>query len=348
METAHHLVAARVLAEPAIVSHLQIVQLEQGVSVQEALLRYRQNPNVLYAEPDYIVRALTTPNDPQFGAQWNLQNTGQNGGTPGADIHAPQAWALTTGSSSVVVAILDTGIDYTHSDLASNAWTSSIGFSGTDQNGNPVQCGAGSHGLNVVDGTCDPFDDNGHGSHVAGIIGAVGNNGIGVSGVNWGVQIVSCKFLTSGGIGDMSWAIRCLDVVKQLKDAGVNIVATNNSWGGGGFSQALMDAISAQMQDGILFVAAAGNEFSDNDLLPTFPANVALPNVISVAATDRRDAIVPFSNIGRYTVHLAAPGDQILSTTPNNTYSVFSGTSMAAPHVTGTPNLHARAAGGIS
>jgi len=141
------------------------------------------------------------------------------------------------------------------------------------------------------------------------------------------------EYRTAAGIAAV------LDVVKQLKDAGVNIVASNNSWGGGGLSQALMDAISAQMQDGILFVAAAGNDFSDNDLLPTFPANVFLPNVISVAATDRRDAIVPFSNIGRYTVHLAAPGDQILSTTPNNTYSVFSGTSMAAPHVAGVVAL---------
>jgi len=339
METAHQLVAAKVLAEPAIVKHLHIVQLEQGVSVQEALFRYRQNPNVLYAEPDYIVRASTTPNDPQFGAQWSLHNTGQNGGTPGADIHAPQAWALTTGSPNVVVAILDTGIDYTHPDLASNVWTSTVAFSGTDQNGNPVQCGAGSHGLNVVDSTCDPFDDNGHGSHVAGIIGATGNNGVGVSGVNWGVQILPCKFLNAVGGGATSWAIACLDVVKQLKDAGVNIVVTNNSWGGSDFSQALTDAISAQMQDGILFVTAAGNDFSDNDLLPTFPANVALPNVISVAATDRNDSVATFSNTGRHTVHLGAPGFEILSTTPKNTYSVFSGTSMAAPHVTGVAAL---------
>jgi len=339
MERAHQSVGARILAEPAIVERLHVVQLEQGVSVQDALLHYRQNPSVLYAEPDYIVRAFTTPNDPQFGAQWSLHNTGQNGGTPGADIHATQAWALTTGSPSVVVAVLDTGIDYTHSDLAANVWTSSSGFSGTDQNGNPIQCGAGSHGLNVVYGNCDPFDDNGHGSHVAGIIGAVGNNGGGVSGVNWGVQILPCKFLNADGGGDTSWAIRCLDVVKQLRDSGVNIVATNNSWGGGDFSQALMDAISAQMQDGILFVAAAGNDFSDNDLMPAFPASMALPNVISVAATDRNDAVVPFSNTGRRTVHLGAPGAEILSTTPNNTYSVFSGTSMAAPHVTGVTAL---------
>jgi hypothetical protein len=157
--------------------------------------------------------------------------------------------------------------------------------------------------------------------------------------MNWGVQILPCKFLNVEGSGAISSAIRCLDVVKQLKDAGVNIVATNNSWGGGDFSRALMDAISAQMQDGILFVAAAGNDFSDNDLLPTYPANIALPNVISVAATDRNDNVVTFSNTGRRTVHLGAPGTEILSTTPNNTYSVFSGTSMAAPHVTGVAAL---------
>jgi subtilisin family serine protease len=339
MQAVHRAIGTTVLSEPAIVDRLQVVQLAVRETVEETVRQYRANPSVLYAEPDYIVHALGVPNDPQFPTQWNMQNTGQAGGTAGADIRATQAWGLTTGSSNVVVAILDTGIDYTHQDLAANVWSSGSGFSAMDENGNPIECGAGSHGLNEVAASCDPMDDNGHGSHVSGIIGAEGNNGIGVAGVNWNVQILPCKFLNSSGYGDTSAAIQCLNLVKELKDSGVNIVATNNSWGGSGFSQALQDAIQAQMQDGILFVAAAGNDFADNDQVPTYPANTALPNVLSVAATDRNDAVASFSNLGRHTVDLGAPGVDILSTTPNNTYSFDSGTSMAAPHVTGVAAL---------
>ena len=339
MEAAHAAISAAVLSRPTIVDRLQIVKLAEGTSVEKALTAYRKNPSVLYAEPDYIVHSFVTPSDPQFPVQWNLQNSGQSGGTAGVDIHATQAWNLTTGSSDVVVAVLDTGIDYTHQDLAANVWIASSGFSGADQNGNPVTCDAGSHALNVVDGTCDPMDDNGHGSHVSGIIGAVGNNGIGVTGVNWDVQLLPCKFLNSSGYGDTASAISCLTLVDQLKKSGVNIVATNNSWGGGNFSQALQDAITAQMKDGILFVAAAGNDFSDNDQTPVYPASTAVPNVISVAATDRNDQVASFSNLGRRSIDIGAPGVDILSTTPNNTYMLASGTSMAAPHVTGVAAL---------
>ncbi len=339
MQATHIALGTRVLSEPAIVDRLQLVQIPSGSTVENTVRSFRRNPNVLYAEPDFIVSALETPNDPQFPSQWNLQNTGQSGGTPGADIHATQAWNLSTGSSSVVVAILDTGIDYNHQDLAANVWTATSSFSGTDQNGNPIECNTGSHGLNVVAGTCDPMDDNGHGSHVSGTIGAVSNNGIGVAGVNWAVQLLPCKFLDASGEGDTSSAISCLTLIRQLKDSGVNIVATNNSWGGGDFSQSLQDAVTAQMQDGILFVAAAGNSFSDNDVVPTYPANIAVPNVISVAATDRHDNVATFSNLGRRTVYLGAPRVDILSTTPNNTYRLDSGTSMATPHVTGVAAL---------
>jgi subtilisin family serine protease len=339
MEVAHQQSGAKILSEPAIVNGLHIVQLATGVSLESALKSYRSNGSVLYAEPDYLVHASGATNDPQFSAQWNLQNTGQSGGTPGADIHALPAWGLTTGSANTVVAVLDTGIDYTHQDLAANVWSAASGFSITDQKGNPIACAVGSHGLNAVAGTCDPQDDNGHGSHVSGILGAVGNNNIGVAGVNWQVQILPCKILDATGSGDLASAIVCLDLVKQLKDSGVNILATNNSWGGSNFSQALQDAIASQFADGILFIAAAGNDFSDNDETPTYPASVALPNVISVSATDRFDHVATFSNVGRRTVHLGAPGEDILSTTPNNTYSVFSGTSMAAPHVAGVAAL---------
>lgn len=339
MAAAHRAAQGKVLSEFHSVERLQVVGLSQGASVQATLHQYRQNPSVLYAEPDYIVRTLTTPNDPQFPGQWNLSNTGQNGGTPGADIHAPQAWDLSTGSSSVVIGVIDTGVDYTHPDLAANIWSSATSVSVTTAGGAVIQCPSGFRGFNAVAGSCDPMDDNSHGTHVSGIIGAVGNNGIGVAGVNWNVEILPCKFLGRDGSGDIGGAITCFDLIKQLKDSGINIVATNNSWGGNLFTQALQDAIAAQANDGILMVAAAGNSFSDDDLLPTYPASLFLPNVISVAATDRTDTIVPFSDIGRRTVHLAAPGDQILSTTPNNTYSVFSGTSMAAPHVTGVAAL---------
>ena len=336
---AHASVNARVLKAFRSVSQLEKVRLPEGLAITEAIAAYKSNPEVLYAEPNYVVHAFNTPNDPQFPQQWNLYNTGQSGGTPGADIHAPEAWSLTTGSSSVVVAVIDTGVDYTHPDLAAQVWSAPMPFTAIGDNGIVVNCPAGSRGFNAVSESCDPMDDNSHGSHVSGILGAVGNNTVGVAGINWNVTILPCKFLDSTGSGDLSSAIGCLDLVKSLKDAGINIVATNNSWGGFDFSQSLQDAIAAHLSDGILFVAAAGNDFSDNDQSPVYPASFFLSNVISVAATNRVDGLATFSDDGRRTVHLGAPGDQILSTTPNDTYSVFSGTSMAAPHVTGVAAL---------
>jgi subtilisin family serine protease len=339
IQAMHIAVNARVLRELPVVRGLQSVQLPAGTSVSEALRYYRGNSNVLYAEPDYYVRAVGGPNDPQFSSQWSLNNTGQDGGTAGADIHALQAWTLTTGSSSVVVGVIDTGVDYNHQDLSTNIWSAPSGFSVTTQTGAIVQCPAGTHGFNMVADTCDPMDDNGHGSHVSGTIGAPGNNGIGVTGINWQVKILPCKFLDASGSGDTESAIACLGLMKQLKDSGVNIVITNNSWAGADASQSLHDAISSAMQDGMLFAAAAGNDFSNNDEFPTYPASFYLPNLIAVAATDRNDNVVTFSNTGRRTVHISAPGRDILSTTPNNTYGYDSGTSMATPHVAGVAAL---------
>ena len=333
MGSAHMAASADVAHTFSSVEGLQLVRLSSSAKLGEALAAYRANPDVQYAEPDYIVHAFRTPNDALFPTMWSLLNTGQNSGTPGADIKATQAWNITTGSSSVVIAVLDTGVDYNHPDLAANIFTGPICPGG-------VVC----HGINLAPNIFhdenDPFDDNGHGTHVSGTIGAVGNNAEGVTGINWAVTILPCKFLGSSGDGAVSDAIKCLDFIKTLKDTkGMNIVASNNSWGGLDFSQALQDAIDRQRQSGILFIAAAGNDFADNDIRPFYPASYSLPNIISVAATDRNDQRVFFSNIGRHTVHLGAPGQDILSTLPDASYGLDSGTSMATPHVTGVAAL---------
>lgn len=335
---AHTAVGAKVLRRFRLVDGLQLVRIPAGMNFKEALETYRRNPDVLYAEPNYLLYADVNPNDTNFPDLWGLHNTGQAGGTPDADIDAPQAWDLTTGSSTVVVAVIDTGIDYTHPDLAANMLQLETNCSdGVDNDGNGFvdDC----FGIDTLNGDSDPMDDNEHGTHVAGTIGAVGNNNQGVVGVNWTVRLLACKFLGADGSGSTSGAIDCLDYLEMMKDRGVNLVATNNSWGGGGSSLALRDAIDSHRLDEILFIAAAGNESTDNDLAPHFPSNYYLPNIISVAATTRQDARASFSNFGRQTVHLGAPGQDIKSTTPGNTYSIFSGTSMATPHVTGVAAL---------
>ncbi|HSC96833.1 MAG TPA: S8 family serine peptidase [Burkholderiales bacterium] len=310
----------------------------------EALENYRQDPNVLYAEPNYVVHTTAIPDDTRFGELWGLHNTGQSGGTPGADIDALGAWDTATGSSSVVVAVIDTGIDYNHPDLSANMFrnTADCIANGIDDDGNGRidDC----YGIDTANNDSDPMDDNEHGTHVAGTIGASGNNATGVAGINWNVSLMACKFLAASGSGTLAGAIGCLEYVRTMKDRGVNVVATNNSWGGGGFSQALFDAIKGHQEAGILFVAAAGNGNAfgvglNNDQTPFYPCNYNLSNVICVAASTRTDERATFSNYGRRTVHIGAPGAAILSTTPNNTYATFNGTSMATPHVTGTAAL---------
>jgi len=322
-----------------LVEGLYQVQLPDGMSVAAARANLAQTAGVVYVEPNYVLHSTLTPNDPSFGSLWALHNTGQLGGTPDADIDAPDAWNLTTGSNSVVVAVIDTGVDYNHPDLSANAFRNEpdCNTNGIDDDGNGYvdDC----FGIDTFNHDSNPMDDNRHGTHVAGTIGATGNNAVGVVGVNWNVRIIACKFLDANGSGPTSNAIECLDYVRAMKDRGVNIVATNNSWGGDAFSQALYDAIDVQRQRGILFVAAAGNAASDNDAAANYPSNFDLPNVISVASTTRTDGRSSFSNYGRHTVHLGAPGSEILSTIPNGGYAELSGTSMATPHVTGVAAL---------
>lgn len=341
---AHGRLGARILKNYPRIGGLQLVRIPPSMTVEDAMEKYGKNPNVLYVEPDYDVHAVVIPNDPSFGTLWGLHNTGQSDGTSGDDIDAPGAWDYTTGDSSVVVAVIDTGVDYNHPDLAANIWSNPLDCNGNlsddDGNGYVDDC----HGIDTQNHDSNPFDDNMHGTHVSGTIGAVGNNGVGVTGVNWNVSIMACKFLDASGNGLTSGAIECLDYVAAMKDRGVNIIATNNSWGGYTFSQALLDAIELNRQKGILFFAAAGNGDGDNigdndDGLPFYPANYYAANVVSVAATDRLDARGSFSNYGRHTVHLGAPGVAILSTTPGNTYTSLDGTSMATPHVTGVAAL---------
>jgi hypothetical protein len=339
-------IGAQVLQSFQIVSNLYLVKIPAHLSVPEAIARYKGYASVLYAEPNYIVRKAQhvqlTPNDPNFTQLWGLHNTGQTGGTPDADIDAPEAWDITTGSPSVVVFVVDTGVDYNHPDLNANLWRNpgEIPSNGIDDDGNGYVDDV--YGIDTYYNDTDPFDGDGHGTHVSGTIGAIGNNNVGVVGVNWSVKIGHCKFLSDSGFGSTAGAISCLQYILNLKQTGNpanDIIATNNSWGGGGFSQALYDAIKAHMNAGILFIAAAGNSSANNDTALFLPASYYLPNMIAVAASNHTDALAWFSNYGRRTVHVGAPGQGILSTTPGNTYSTFSGTSMATPHVTGLAAL---------
>ncbi len=306
-----------------------------------------QLPGVQYAEPNYVIRTTLTPNDTQFGNLWAMNNTGQTisgqTGVPDADIDGVEAWDVSTGSSSIVVGVVDTGVDYNHPDLAANMWTAPAAFSVTI-GGQTINCAQGSRGFNAINNTCNPLDDNNHGTHCAGTIGARGNNSSGVVGVNWNTRIMGLKFLSASGSGSTADAIDAIEFAIQAKQAfsgsgGANVRVLSNSWSGGGFSQALLNQINKANDNDILFVAAAGNSNSNNDVTPAYPANYNAPNVISVAATDNRDNKASFSSYGATTVDLGAPGVGILSTVRNGGYSFFNGTSMATPHVAGAAAL---------
>ena len=308
------------------------------ILAKEALEKLNKHPAVLYAEPDYILKANVIPNDTRFDELWGMHNTGQTGGVDDADIDAPEAWDISTGSRDVVVGVIDTGVDYTHPDLAANAWVNpgEIAGDGIDNDGNGYIDDV--YGINAITNVGDPMDDNGHGTHVSGTIGATGNNDEGVVGVNHEVSIVGCKFLDAAGSGAGSDALKCMDYMVALKNNGVNVRVLNNSWGGGGSSQAMIDAINASEAADILFVAAAGNDAVDNDANPSYPSSYEHGSVLSVASTTSTDAMSGFSQWGLTSVDMGAPGSAVLSTIPGG-YSSFSGTSMATPHVAGVAAL---------
>jgi subtilisin family serine protease len=385
--------------ETDLVPGLDKVELPPGEGVTDALARYRASPLVQYAEPNYFVHAADVPNDTFFNSLWGLQNTGQSvggqTGIPGDDIHAVDAWQRITGTTTVPVADIDSGIDYTHPDLYENIWINQAEIPASrrqnlvdvdgdglitfwdlqdprnqgpgkiigrnpgrvdaqdilapmvlDSHGNDTGMGGWAYpgntqdgdtahpndfvGWNFVAGNNLPLDDYSHGSHTAGILGAVGNNNLGVTGVLWKAQIASLKFLDSHGNGTDADAILAINYAVRHQ-----LPISNNSWGGGDFSQAVLDALTAARNAGHIFVAAAGNYGENTDLTPFYPADYHVNNIISVAATDNRDQLASFSDYGATSVHLAAPGVNVYSTVPGGLYSYKSGTSMSTPYVTG-------------
>ena len=334
-----------------------LVETAGNVGLKELERSLRNVRGFRYVEPNLVYSAASLPNDPRFANLWGIDNTGQtvndvigfaDPGTAGADVDGLAAWAVTRGDPNLVVGVIDSGVKYNHPDLAANMWRNpgEVPDNRIDDDANGFIDDV--HGWDFVGaGDSDPMDQHGHGTHVAGTIAAVADNGVGVAGLAPGVKIMALRFLDSGGSGDTDDAVEALNYAVMMKSRGVNIRLTNNSWGGYGFSQALHDAIDRSGQAGMLFVAAAGNDNLNNDVHKYDPASSTLPNVISVAATDNDDGKGSFSSYGAATVDLGAPGVSILSTAVSGAerladpsgYKVLNGTSMAAPHVSAAAAL---------
>lgn len=323
--------------------------------------QYRELPEVLYAEPNFTIKlepvndfngrdgsrsgarpydllyreSESAANDPMFADQWALDNTGQRDGSTGVDVRAVEAWKTTQGSRDVVIAVIDTGVNYAHPDLADNMWVRPANVPAyTDAELGEID---DRFGFNAVDNMGDPMDDNGHGSHCAGIIGAVGNNNIGIAGINWQVQIMPLKFLSRTGSGTLKDAVESINYVIERRKAGVPVSVISASWGSTQKSKALEDVIKKASDAGILFIAASGNSSANADRRPHYPSNY--PGVLSVAALNRFGRLASFSNYGAKTVHVAAPGAEIISTWLGGDYFEASGTSMATPYVAGVAGL---------
>ncbi len=318
------------------------LQLPASMTVPQALSTLGRDARVQYVEPNrynYLDATTVIPNDALFTDLWAMNNTGQTGGTPDADIDAVEAWDINTGSSDVVIAVIDSGLDMGHEDIAANVWTNpgEIPGNGIDDDNNGYIDDV--HGWDFSDDDNDPAPAGGgclgHGTHTAGTVGAVGNNGVGVTGVNWNVKLMPIKafepiliILCAASDADLMESIEYQTVM------GVRI--SNNSWGGSTPSQAMQDAILATRS---VFVVAAGNSGNDQEVTPSYPSAYPLANIISVAATTDTDALAGFSDYGIVSVDLGAPGVGIRSTLPNGNYGNLFGTSMAAPHVAGAAGL---------
>jgi subtilisin family serine protease len=332
---------------------VELVEVPRGSNAR-AIAQLEQDPAVEYAEPNWVLTKAATSNDPYFtgGSLWGMYGDGTSPANQFGS-QAGEAWAANhTGSSNVYVGIIDEGFQTTHPDLNDNVWTNPFDpANGADDDGNGYVDDVNgwdffSKNNSVYDGgTSGSADD--HGTHVAGTIGGEGANGAGVAGVNWDVTLISGKFLGPNG-GYTSDAVKAVDYFTDLKVRhGLNLIATNNSWGGGGYSQALADAITRGARQNILFIAAAGNSKADTDRRASYPSNYNTTSgagydaVISVAAIASNGTKPRWSNYGATTVDLGAPGDGIWSTLPYNRYGSYSGTSMATPHVTGGAALYA-------
>ena len=344
--------AERVVAAATNRAEVEIVRLQAGKARAQAIAELESDPAVAYAEPNFLLSHQATATDPIFtstNAAQDLWGMYGDASTPANAFgsQAAEAWAAGhTGAKSVYVGVIDEGIQFTHPELSEQVWTNPFDtVNGVDDDGNGYVDDI--HGWDFANGNNSIYDGgtkgtlDDHGTHVSGTIGAKANNGQGVVGMNWDVTLISGKFLGRTG-GTLANAVKAVDYFTNLKTAhGLNIVATNNSWGGGAFSQTLLDAITRANAANILFVAAAGNSGTNNDTTASYPSNYNVANVIAVAAIDRNGTLASFSQYGATTVDLGAPGVGVWSTTAFNGYSSYNGTSMATPHVTGAAALYA-------